>query len=205
MSCHDYVVIDHHEDRLGEVYRALASSRLVIPIHDVSELGSTWPEHFRFLIADSSNAIARAVEATAEKGKHHPVIAYGDVVDPQRIVSAVMAGAVHYVQWPCDVAEIENIDDNSLAVSRSRIEALAGAKLAKRMLHRLSDREIEVMRCVCTGLSNKHIAQLLKISPRTVEIHRANALAKLGAKNSVDATRIFLQGEGMEILRKAAA
>lgn len=205
MSCHEYVVIDHCDFRLGEVYRSLASSRSVIPLHDVSELGSAWPEHFRFLIHDSSNSIKRAHEVMAEMGKFHPIIAYGDAVDPQSIVSAVMAGAVHYVRWPCDIAEIENIDESSHVVSRSRLEALARTKLARRMLCRLSNRETEVMRCVCNGLSNKHIGQLLDISPRTVEIHRANALAKLGAKNSVDATRIFLQAQGMEISIKAAA
>lgn len=48
------------------------------------------------------------------------------------------------------------------------------------------------------GLSNKEIGRMLEISPRTVEIHRAKSLAKLDARNVVQAARLLHQAEEEE-------
>lgn len=58
----------------------------------------------------------------------------------------------------------------------------------------LSRRERQVLAHVTAGLSNKQIAQRLNISPKTVETHRANLLVKLGARNTVDAVRMAIDG-----------
>jgi two-component system, NarL family, response regulator NreC len=50
----------------------------------------------------------------------------------------------------------------------------------------LTVRELEVLRLVAAGLSAKEVANKLKISPRTVEVHRNNMLKKLGVKNSTE-------------------
>jgi two-component system response regulator FixJ len=51
---------------------------------------------------------------------------------------------------------------------------------------RLTAREYEVLALIATGASNKEAGRLLGISPRTIEVHRARIMDKLGAKNSVD-------------------
>jgi DNA-binding CsgD family transcriptional regulator len=48
----------------------------------------------------------------------------------------------------------------------------------------LSAREIEILLCICRGLSNQEIADELFISKRTVDAHRANILEKTGCKNT---------------------
>jgi len=63
---------------------------------------------------------------------------------------------------------------------RSARQAGAGA------LHDLSARELEVARLVAEGSSNREIADLLALSPRTVERHLTNSLAKLGARNRME-------------------
>ena len=50
----------------------------------------------------------------------------------------------------------------------------------------LSSREFEVARLVASGLTNREVAQLLRISPRTVERHITNVLAKLGLRNRTE-------------------
>ena len=50
-----------------------------------------------------------------------------------------------------------------------------------------------MLEAVASGLSNRRIGQVLEISPRTVEIHRANMLAKLGANHTADAIRIAIE------------
>ena len=59
----------------------------------------------------------------------------------------------------------------------------------------ISDRESEVLRLTAVGHSNKEIATQLKISVKTVEVHKANAMRKLGLTGRVDIIRYgVLQG-----------
>jgi len=51
---------------------------------------------------------------------------------------------------------------------------------------RLTPREYEVLKLIAGGKSNKEAGRLLGISPRTIEVHRAHIMDKLGATNSVD-------------------
>ena len=59
----------------------------------------------------------------------------------------------------------------------------------------LTLREREVLGRVIAGASNKEAGRTLGISPRTVEVHRAHIMDKLGAKNAADLVRIVL-GQG---------
>jgi len=58
----------------------------------------------------------------------------------------------------------------------------------------LTRREWEVALLIAEGASNKEAGRRLGISPRTVEQHRANIMAKLGARNAADLVRIVLSG-----------
>jgi two-component system response regulator FixJ len=61
------------------------------------------------------------------------------------------------------------------------------------LLEALSPREQDVLRGVVAGKSNKVIAQDLGISPRTVEVHRANLMTKTGAGSLSDLVRMAFQ------------
>ena len=56
----------------------------------------------------------------------------------------------------------------------------------------LTPREREVLERIIGGSSNKETGRHLGISPRTIEVHRARIMAKLGAKNAADLVRIVL-------------
>jgi DNA-binding NarL/FixJ family response regulator len=56
----------------------------------------------------------------------------------------------------------------------------------------LTPREREVLKAIVEGSSNKEIGRDLRLSPRTVEAHRAHIMTKLGAKNAADLVRIAL-------------
>jgi len=62
----------------------------------------------------------------------------------------------------------------------------------------MTKREREVMLCVCEGLTAQEIGERLGISSRTVEIHRRNALLKLGARNQTQAAVLFDRAEREE-------
>lgn len=57
---------------------------------------------------------------------------------------------------------------------------------------KLTAREREVLQLIAEGHSNKEAGRQLGISPRTVEVHRARVMDKLGAKNAADLMRIVL-------------
>jgi len=59
----------------------------------------------------------------------------------------------------------------------------------------LTPREREVLGRVIAGASNKEAGRTLGISPRTIEVHRARIMDKLGAKNTADLVRIVM-GQG---------
>jgi two-component system response regulator FixJ len=56
----------------------------------------------------------------------------------------------------------------------------------------LTPREREVLEAIIAGASNKVAGRKLRISPRTVEVHRARIIDKLGAKNTADLVRIVV-------------
>jgi len=56
----------------------------------------------------------------------------------------------------------------------------------------LTPREREVLAQIARGASNKEAGRHLGISPRTIEVHRARVMEKLGAKNAADLVRIVM-------------
>jgi DNA-binding NarL/FixJ family response regulator len=84
-----------------------------------------------------------------------------------------------------------------MSLAEDRARSVAGAKLreavARSRVERLTRREREVLAGVAGGLSNRLIGERLSISPRTVEIHRANMLNKMGASHTSEAIRIAIE------------
>lgn len=139
--------------------------------------------------------IADTIVNLAAHGIWLPVIAYGEQPPPSRIVAAVKAGALDYLTLPLSGERLQAM----LAGIGEEVEA--NAEVRRRMVEarskiaELSAREREVLDWLTEGRSNKAIANALDISPRTVEIHRANMMAKLGARHPVDAVRLRLEAQ----------
>ncbi|MEQ1523883.1 MAG: LuxR C-terminal-related transcriptional regulator [Aestuariivirga sp.] len=78
-----------------------------------------------------------------------------------------------------------------------RIIAEQSGEIARR-LQSLSTRELQVMELLVTGRANKVIAAELNIAMRTVEVHRARILAKLGVKTAVELGAVLsvMKGRG---------
>jgi DNA-binding NarL/FixJ family response regulator len=83
------------------------------------------------------------------------------------------------------------------AVAQKVVGTYVGKAVSKRAHspNELSDREQEVMRMIAWGYSNKEIAARLELSVKTVEVHKANGMRKLGMKSRIDIVRYaILQG-----------
>jgi FixJ family two-component response regulator len=127
-----------------------------------------------------------------DAGPTLPVIvitAHGDVAAARQ---AFLADAVDFIEKPFDGEQL-------LAASKQPIRirtaaSPAGASGAYSPATPLSAREREVMSLMVKGLHNRRIAEALGISPRTVEVHKARVMEKLGVKNLVDLVRLVDQG-----------
>lgn len=135
--------------------------------------------------------------ALNRRGINMPVIILTGHGDVPVAVEAMKGGAIEFLEKPYEkqalVGAIEsafNMLDNQAAEDKRSLDA-------KAKLTSLTPREMEVLDCLVTGLTNKGIAQALSISPRTVEIHRAHMMEKLEADSLSTALRLaFLAGMG---------
>lgn len=105
-------------------------------------------------------------------------------------VQAMKAGATDFLEKPCDFGALLGAVERAFSNLERTSSELARASAAAAKLKLLSARELDVLKGLVEGDSNKVIAHKLNISPRTVEIHRANMTEKLGARNLSDALRI---------------
>jgi FixJ family two-component response regulator len=187
-------LVDGDSRRRASISHSMAGSNLhVEPFEDVSELIASAPRDGVLLVHDEGEVIAPLLDHMSASGDWLPIIAYSEQPSPNRIVDAVLRGAVDYLTFPLEV----DVVTESVALAAQRSAAMAGSKLreavARSRIERLTRREREVLAGVADGLSNRMIGEKLAISPRTVEIHRANMLNKMGATHTSEAIRIAIE------------
>lgn len=119
-----------------------------------------------------------------------PVIIYAEQPVACEIVCAIEAGALDYLHWPVSKKRLARAVQRAGNRDDPKVRGLRRRSAAKTALRVLSPREIEVVRYLVAGRTSKEIGRELQISPRTVEIHRRNLLAKLNAGASADAVRL---------------
>ena len=117
------------------------------------------------------------------------VTAHGDV---PLAVEAMKAGACDFVEKPYAAASILGAVEVALGRGDEALERAREATEAAARVAALTPRELEVLHGLVAGRQNKVIALNLGLSPRTVEIHRANLMTKLRAGSLSEAVRIAL-------------
>jgi two-component system response regulator FixJ len=125
-----------------------------------------------------------------ERGIMVPVIIITGHGDVGLAVRAMKAGAVDFIEKPFEKAQAIAAIDQALLHNDGRERLQAMAQTAQTRLNALTPRERDVLDGLVDGRANKVIAYDLGISPRTVEIHRANLMTKLGVASLSDALRI---------------
>jgi DNA-binding NarL/FixJ family response regulator len=111
--------------------------------------------------------------------------------DRDRILSALDAGAVGYLLKDADPQElcagVRAAADGESPLHPKAASAVLSARAERRPVHNLSEREREVLECVCSGLSNQRIASQLGISEKTVKAHLTNVFRQLGVGDRTQA------------------
>ncbi|HKM64047.1 MAG TPA: response regulator [Acidisphaera sp.] len=134
-------------------------------------------------------------ERLAASGIRLPVIVMTGHGDVSSAVRAMKAGAVDFLEKPFEDKDLFDAIEQAIDSNRRALAADAQASVATRHLATLTTREREVLDHVVTGKSNKEIAQILGISPRTIDVHRARIFHKLEAESLPDLVRLVMAAQ----------
>lgn len=135
----------------------------------------------------------------AERGVTMPVVVMTGHGDIGIAVRAMKGGAADFLEKPFERATLLSAVETAFERIARAEAATARAADAEVLLGVLTPRERDVLDGLAHGLPNKTIAYDLGISPRTVEVHRANLMTKLEVRSLSDALRIaFAAGMGVD-------
>ena len=115
-----------------------------------------------------------------EHGVKLPVIFITGHGDIDMAVQAVLDGACDFLQKPVDEKRLLRSLEKAAARSYQEITGAVSADTARDRLSQLTARETEIVKLIAAGLVSREIAERLGIALRTVEVHRAAALKKIG-------------------------
>ncbi|ENO86868.1 response regulator transcription factor [Thauera linaloolentis] len=126
------------------------------------------------------------------------ITGHGDV---PMAVSALKKGAVDFIEKPFSERDMLRLIEQCLMLERdSRDKRLQEADTARRLEH-LTQREREVLDLIIVGKLNKQIADVLGISIKTVEVHRARVMEKMGANSLAELVQHVVTVEPGALLR----
>ena len=114
------------------------------------------------------------------------ITGYGTVPES---VKAMKAGAVDFLQKPFSDEDLLDAISRAIETDRRAKQDQEQLKELRERLETLTPREYEVFRLVVTGMLNKQIAFQLGTAEKTVKVHRARVMAKMGAQSVADLVR----------------
>jgi two-component system, LuxR family, response regulator FixJ len=136
------------------------------------------------------------VQRLKSRGSIAPVVLITGHGDVDMAVAAIKVGAFDFIEKPFDEARLLASIKNAIEKNQQpEIDAAEMENLRSRF-NSLSTRQRQVMELAVTGLSNKEIGSQLKISPKTVENHRAWVMERIGARNIAELVRIAMKVQG---------
>lgn len=134
-------------------------------------------------------------EEIARRGMDIPVVIMTGHGDVPLAVRAMKAGALDFVEKPFDDEGMLASVQRALLIGHQERARQAEAKAAQELVALLTPRELNVLEKLVAGRSNKVAAYELGISPRTIEIHRANIMDKMHARSLSEVVRIALAAD----------
>ncbi len=132
------------------------------------------------------------VERLKESGVRLPVIVLTGHADVAMAVEAMKAGVIEFLEKPFSDEALLRAVDTAMAVGKQAQGRDAERAELQRRLTELTAREREVFDAIVAGDSNKAAGLKLGISPRTVEIYRANVMTKMQAHSLSELVRMAL-------------
>jgi two-component system, LuxR family, response regulator FixJ len=127
-------------------------------------------------------------------GSPFPVVIMTGHGDVPLAVEAMKLGAVDFLEKPFEDDRLIGMIETALSRAEPGIKNDAAAIEIQSRIANLSPRERQVMDGLIAGLSNKQIAKEYDISPRTIEVYRANVMTKMQAASLSELVRLAMRG-----------
>lgn len=131
----------------------------------------------------------------AARPQRKPVIfmtGYGDV---DVSVRAMQQGATEFLMKPVNDERLLQTVREAIELNRAEQADYNRREMLRARFDLLSERERQVLEGIVEGGSNKQIAQTLRISHKTVELHRGNVMSKMRAGSLAELVRIYMELE----------
>lgn len=200
MSTATIHVIDDDEDIRKALAFLLSTAGYAVRVHDSAShfLGKLDDVQPGCIVSDVRMPGVDGIELLRrlkESGVGLPVIVMTGHADIAMAVEAMKAGALDFLEKPFADDVMLAAVDRALLTLHAAIDTMHETSETRARAASLSDRERQVLAGVLAGHPNKTIAYDFGISPRTVEVHRANVMAKMGAKSLSELVRLSLQAK----------
>jgi FixJ family two-component response regulator len=150
------------------------------------------PRRVECLVADVRMPGLSGLELQQELAERHldlPIIFITGHGDIPMAVKTMKSGAIDFIQKPFRDQDLLDRINQALLIAQSSQEARREISTIQERLSTLTPREREVMDKVVKGCANKVIALDLGVSQRTVELHRARVMQKMGARSLAELVR----------------
>lgn len=189
-----YVIDDDSDVRKALFFRFSDSAITVWPYASATDfldqLGFLSPAPILLDIRMDNIDGLQFLEILKERSVAWPVIiltAHGDV---GVAVRAMKLGAIEFLEKPFAPEALDEAVAQAFGILDQTQNVLSERDQARYLIGLLTARESETLAILMKGVSNKEVAHRLGLSVRTIEMHRANALNKLGVKSIAEVVRL---------------
>jgi FixJ family two-component response regulator len=157
---------------------------------DFAQLETYWPVTGVLAVHDEADLVAATFAKMVKLGRWLPLVVYAADPEPARIVDVVRVGANDYFEWPISEVDLRHRLPTNDKAGNTMAQLRRLTLRSELLIAKLTPRERQVLASLPRGDSNKEIARRFNLSPRTVEIHRAHMMGKLGARSVAQAISI---------------
>ena len=156
------------------------------------------------VLLDMDASDSREVLATlVQRETGWPILAMSGRPDVSLAVEVMKLGALDFLEKPVDASKLAAALLPAWGALEASLEQGEARRVAQDRMARLTARELDISLALFSGRSNKAVAHDLGISVRTVEMHRAHIMAKLGVKSIAEAA-VMATHAGLAIAQRKA-
>ena len=184
-------VLDADSESRVSIQRSAEQTPFLVTTHtSMASLRAPRPSTYRDLpgcllvnFRTSKSDVASLIASLTQRFARSPIIFYDRKPEASKVASSLQNGAFDFLEWPSDVDTLPLRVRKAVDAAQVRHDLRRQLESVWERIGRLTKREREVMHLVSDGNANKVVSSELGISERTVEVHRANAMRKLGARS----------------------